>query len=1121
MRKRLMAAAAIAPLSFLAFQSAYAQTDTINNSPTGPISTATAVNGGPADITVGSGGTININAAGTNSAYTPGLILNSNNNIINTGTIQSNNSIQNVTGIQVQSGATYAGSIDNESSINLSEGFTPSDNKNSDGIAEAPFAQGNNRIGIDVEGGLTGATASTAGVAILNNGSINIQANGTTLLPRDDGGVLAFLPTATTAGILINGPVGGSILSTGAITMAGDNNVGFQITPAGSVNGFVRISGAISTKGQNSVALASEGNISGSLSIYSAIQSTGYASTTRVTGTQALTNIENTPTDVQQGGSGVLIQGSVQGGVFLGAPPVNTVATDTVTDADGDGIVDSSEGTGTITTYGSSPAFQIGGAPVAINLGNFNGGGLSQNAFGLIIEGTVSAQGVYDGISSTGLQIGGGGGTVNLNGGINVIGGINAFSYSMVATTTQTNAIAVHLESGTNGVAFQNSGTISSTLFSNNTNDNAIALKLDAGANISSLINYGTMSALVTGNTSNAIVVQDNSGSISKVVNQGTIATSFTAGTPGEPISPTVSNIALDLHNNTTGVTLIQSLNSTSSVAPVIVGDVLLSKTAPNTVQIDSGSVNGTLDLGSSTSIGGSLEMSGDSFYTGKLLYSGAGLTSITLNGASLQDNSPTTVNTGSLSVSGNSTLIVALDPKLSQGGGSSTHFEVSGNATFASGAKIGATLLSEPTGGSETFTIVHAASLNVGSVSTLLNTLPYLFNGTITADIPAGDLNLTVSTKTPAQLQLNKAETAAFPAIYAALPQDQGIEAAVLSADTRKNFLKTYDQLLPDSSGDVFETALNFSKAVSRTTAERFDLSTEHLDDEAPTRTGFWATEFYSGLDQQRQDNNEYHSAGLGVIGGFDFGGTGFTVSAASSNVTVPHTTADDVNSVSVVEGGAYAAPRWGPISLDARVGAGYLKVSDHRQFVATEPTGDTSTSTMITRTAEGDWTGYDLTAHIGAGFEMDVNRGLFFQPRVYADVFHLHEGAYNERNIGPATDPTALLLDVQQRDSTQTNATASIVTGMRIGSSFVFSPQLELGYDDIVTGGPGDTTAHYAYGGPEFTLPANQLGGAAMARITLRGDGNFVHFAVQAGGEYNSSFRSVDMKAVFRMTF
>jgi len=47
------------------------------------------------------------------------------------------------------------------------------------------------------------------------------------------------------------------------------------------------------------------------------------------------------------------------------------------------------------------------------------------------------------------------------------------------------------------------------------------------------------------------------------------------------------------------------------------------------------------------------------------------------------------------------------------------------------------------------------------------------------------------------------------------------------------------------------------------------------------------------------------------------------------------------------------------------------------------------------------------------------------------------------------------------------------------------------------------------------------NHIDGAGMGRLTLRGDGNYVHFSLQAGGEYSKDWHSMDLKAVFRLTF
>jgi hypothetical protein len=196
--------------------------------------------------------------------------------------------------------------------------------------------------------------------------------------------------------------------------------------------------------------------------------------------------------------------------------------------------------------------------------------------------------------------------------------------------------------------------------------------------------------------------------------------------------------------------------------------------------------------------------------------------------------------------------------------------------------------------------------------------------------------------------------------------------------------------------------------------------------------------------------------------------------------------------------------------------VAGGYLKMTDRRQFIASILTGDTSTTSTVTRTAEGDWNGFDATVHIGAAVEADVTKHLFFQPKIYADFFHVQEDAYNERGSSAGFN-----LNVAARNSTQTSATASLVTGLKFGSTFIFRPQLELGYDDVVQGGPGNTTARFAYGGSSFTVQPNTIGGAAIARIALKGDGNYVHFSFQGGGEFRNNYRALDLRAVFRMTY
>jgi hypothetical protein len=1071
MRKRLMAAAAMAPL-MLGYQAAHAQnpTLTISSNTSTPVATATAVSGGPGDIVLNTGVTF---AIGTT---TPAITLNSNNNVSSAGTITSNN-VDNTTAISIQ--GPFTGIVNNGGTISLSESFSPSDSANSDGIAEAPFAQGTGRIGIRMVGPLSGQIINTGSISIQGNNSIAISVENTlTPVTASDG---------TTPAALVN---------SGTISVVGDNSFGLKTT--GEIAGGVNLGGSITMKGQGSVGIQTNAPIDGALYISGTISTTGYALTTRASG-QELTNIQKTPTDVQQGGSALQIRGSVLGGVFLAAPPAGTV-TGSTADADGDGVADGSEGTSSLTTYGSAPTIQIGG-PTAITLGNFGPAiATANNQVGLILEGTVSSQGLWDGVSSTAVDIGAGGNGVNLSGGIRVSGNVNASAY-------QANATAIHLEPGVTGGQLINTGSITAGVTSAGANT-ATALQIDAGSTLGSITNTYVIGATVAGDSANAIAVIDKGGGVSNVLNYGTITAALNPALPGETL--TGKAVALDLSANTSGVTITQLQDPNSGITPAITGDVLLGS-GPNTVNLLNGSMKGTLSMGGAPS---SLTIDNGAAYTGPLLYSGSQLTINVANGA-LNDKSPTAVGAASLTVGGSSTLSVALDPVHN----TYTQFNVSGAATFASGAKIGATLLSAPSLSGQTFTIVRAGSLSVGTVdSSLLGSLPYMFTGSLSSNTAAGTINLTVTTKSPAQMGFNKAETAAFNAIYTALPQDTQVQTAIIGASDRATLVTNYDQLLPSSSGDVFNTVLGMSKAVSRAASDRFDTSTlkDDEDEDDLLVSGFWASEFYSGLWQDKADNNAYHSAGIGVIGGYDFGGTGFTLSGGSSNITQPGRPGDSLNSVSEFEGSFYASPRFGALSIDGRIGVGYVKVSNRRQLAATIVSGDLSTTSNITKTAEGDWSGFDFTGHLGAGWQVDVSKHLFFQPHVYADVFHLHENAYSERNGTPG-----YMFNVQARDSTQTNATASLITGLRFGNQFVVSPQIEIGYDKVLTGGPADTTARFAYGGPSFTVPANHIDGAAMGRFTIRGDGNYVHFSLQAGGEYSSGYHSLDAKAVFRLTF
>src|SRR3546814_15926423 len=83
------------------------------------------------------------------------------------------------------------------------------------------------------------------------------------------------------------------------------------------------------------------------------------------------------------------------------------------------GSDDAKEGTASITSYGSAPAVEIGSASRDIALGAVAG---NVGGHGLVIDGGIASQGVYEGVDAVAVSIGGKGHAVDLAGGIAVGG---------------------------------------------------------------------------------------------------------------------------------------------------------------------------------------------------------------------------------------------------------------------------------------------------------------------------------------------------------------------------------------------------------------------------------------------------------------------------------------------------------------------------------------------------------------------------------------------------------------------------------------------------------------------------------------------------------------------------
>ncbi|MBV9528420.1 MAG: autotransporter domain-containing protein, partial [Sphingomonas sp.] len=472
------------------------------------VTTPVATNG--QDITITSTGSVKPSSGAA-------VTINSSNSVTNQGAIAISGA-NNSTGILADTNLT--GIISNTGTITIDETYAPSDT-NGDGVPDGPFAQGTNRFGIHVLPGGTFTGAVNIG------GDIKVKGN-------------------HSAAVAIDSTLAGSLTMTkGTVSVLGDNSVGIRTS---NVTGNVQlINGAVAAQGANSIGVDIAGDVGGSVSIQNAVSATGYSAATAPADTSKL-GADN----LLQGGPAVAISGNVAHGIIFDAAPT---ASTTNTDVDGDGIPDASEGTAAINSYGSAPAVLIGSATADTTVGVLSG-----SSDGLVTKGAIGGQGVYTGVSATGIQIGGLGHNVTIDGGMTVGGGLGALAINADAT-------ALRLGAGAHVPAVKVTGIIQATGGGTATTG-AQAISIDAGASVASITNSGSITASLNGTDGTATAIVDRSGTVGLIQNSGTI-TVTNASTLGD------NGIAIDLRANSTGATVQQIAGASGSPAPSISGNIL------------------------------------------------------------------------------------------------------------------------------------------------------------------------------------------------------------------------------------------------------------------------------------------------------------------------------------------------------------------------------------------------------------------------------------------------------------------------------------------------------------------------------------------------------------------
>jgi hypothetical protein len=1042
MHLRNVLLAAASPLCLLA---GAAQAETlISTTTTTPVATATAANGARDDLKISSTGIVQP-TGGT------AVTLNSDNKVTNEGSIKIQDA-NDATGILVIGGTT--GGVQSIGSIQIDE-TTEIKDTDSDGDMDGPFATGARRFGVRVTG-----PATFHGSVLQTAGSISIEGN-------------------DSAAVSVETAIDGYVRTAGAITVAGDRS--FGVHTASTVGGDVAVLSSVSVQGQGSVGVATDGGIGGKLIIGSGVSVTGFRYTTRPTD-DVIAKLD--ADDRLMGGPAVRVSGDVFGGVLIDAPPADLDANDT--DEDDDGIADLAETLGSVTSYGSAPALQIGAAATNIRLGL---GGTGANAYGLNIKGAVQAGGVYDGVAATAVQLGGLGANVTVDGGIRVSGGVSAGAI-------KAGAIGLRLGSGASAPELRNvGGTISAISTSTDAVD-VRAIQIDSGASLGLLGNSGAIRATINGSKGSATAILDSAGSLRTIENVDLISATIV---PSDSTAVTGRAVAIDLRANTAGVTVRQGANASITIIPTITGDVLFGSGAGR-LELLAGVMNGAVAFGSGAD---ALVIDGGAKLTGALTDAGGGLTMNIANGR-LTTTNLDAINLTSLTIGASGELVLTADPAANK----STQLNVAGVANLAAGAKLGlrfASKLTDPT----SFTLVKASTLTAGGLDqSLLGATPWLYKAELRIDTAQNTLLADVRRRTASEAGLNAAEAAAYDAVFANFDRDVGVRDGLLGKTDAASFAALYDQFLPDHSGGLFQALAAASDATGRAIEEEQPLLSKD-------GLRVWTQEIAVMVKRDLDRASSYDADGFGLAGGVEapdtsVGTLGLLTSFVNVNVDDIAASASESLGGQVFSAGVYWRESAGGLTANLGLTGGYAALKSTR--VVSDAT------IALSRTTKSDWNGVTFAAHGNLSYQL--NAGIFFaKPQVTADYFLLKEDGRTESGGGQAVD-----LEIDSRSSTQLSAFAGVTIGARFGeeSAFVWVPELTAGWRQAAGDGVDVTTARFVAGGPSFNLAAPDLsGGGPVARIGLRGQGEYFDFAVEGGGEFRDDYEAYDGRVVVRFLF
>ncbi len=1011
-----------------------------------------------------------------------GISVDSDHKLTVDGKIDMSASADNSTGILLsgnrKSELTFSGEIV------VTDDYTAKDTLNNDKIPDGPFAQGVGRYGIRS----TGPGAFNGNITLKAGSKIQVEGN-------------------ESFGVSLENLLNGKFFSKASISILGDQTVGIWIKEGAT--GDVYLSGSVNAQGKDTRAVVLNGIYSGRVNIDGVYTSTGYATLAPygLTADQ-LKALMNTPSNMYQSGATVTLAGTFeQGARFSGR--VNK-KDEKNTDEDGNGVPDADQQDSSITSYGTAPALLVGSDATDTILKPLvytsTGTQAPSTRYGLLLQGTIAAYGVFPGFSATGLKIGGFSRDVSIINGLGLTGSITATAVAGDARAVliggRANVPTIDIEGGSilatvSSVTTPTKNGDKTTYTTVGQGAHAIGIDIAPGANVSSINitkSSGGIQATATGSTTQATAILDRSGTLSRIVNSNTIIARINATDDdgdGKPDELKNRPIAIDARANTKGIEIVQTdlaPKDDKVPPPLISGDILLGS-GDDRVTIDGGIVNGNIDFG-----GGTNQFSIKSgTYLGKM--SGTGTLTMDLAGGTTALLAGSQINATTLKVGGAATLglVLATDtPNV-------PIIKATGSAVFENGATLKVSLdklILTP----QTYTLMTASSISLGNIGTSLEgKSPYIYSTTLSLDSANKVLTASFRLKTQAEGRFTSNQYATFLPVLEAVKKDTNATALIMSATDKETFDQFFNQFLPDYSGENILTLSQGADTVTRQIGA--------IDRLPEADSQYWLQERGLKIRRDRGETSGFDATSIVLSGGREvrLGGRQAVGTYIEYTAAAPRDSfairGEQIGNSDIIVGGYWRMVA-NELKLWSNLGMGYVRMQSERELLTPQ----------VARTARGKWNGYSYSAGAGVAYKYDLG-ALSLTPQAFVSTYALKEDAHHEVGGGDFFN-----LFIEERKSKLTSGTALVILSYEMG---LIQPEVWIGYKQNFSAEIADTVAKFKDGSPFVLKGGDVAKGGPVAGFSIGSSNELGGLAIEASFEDLDAYKTYSLTLRTRFRF